>query len=582
MKEKLNKLRQNESLIDEYINGMDFKTSLVDIRNNINLALSVKNINQIYKINDEDVDGRIDVFTSIYTFLKGKMNNDIDSALRWDGLDLDYNNNMYSELKVLSKYKMLFNILPLVYRVNKNIYDVNIEDNVIYITYLNENLFKFECYDILFTRINLIANFNENFNSINQLMVMVELFFHKDGFHISYDDQIKIYKKFINEYIELYQSYFYMLSDDLLEKTANFNLIDFKRFFAGIYTLNQISIEIAGCFLIKDPKSRNDDHLHEFLISDVFNRKESYETFRDFFCQLTELDYTSFENIIKYFMIDYDQEVVVDLSSEEYIQPFVKKNGYIYFNTIFNTIVINPRNLIFSLKEFSIQNKNNIFDNHSSALSINFTNILSKIFRSYGFQCLKEQKWDNGSENSDIDLIVCCHHSKNILLIECKAIIAATNYKSFFKMQDRVEDGIDQLKKFEGLSDDFKIKFLSNKLGCDVENYTLNSCLASDGGFGNGLVWDSIFENEFVPMNISMIILYLDKFKNLSNIKENFYQLISELNSKIESKLIKCEINFSEECGANVMIHDSTDAHYMNLIEEKRVIHSKLKFLYNL
>ncbi len=579
METKLVTLRQNEALIDNYITDIDFKSSLVDLRNNIHLALSLKNINNIYKISDEDVDGRIDIYTSIYTYLKEKLNKNIEPALEWDGYDLEYNENMSSELEILGKYKMLFNILPLVHRKNKNIYSIDIDSNLILIEYLKDDYFKFECYDILFTRINLLANYNNTFNSLVELKEITKSFFNTGKNDISYDDKLEIYKKFVDKYIEIYQSYFYMLSDDFLFPIGNFTLNDFKKFFAGIYILNQISIEIVGCFLLKNNKARYDAELHEYFINDVFNCKENYDTFREFFCNLTELDANCFDNIIRYFLVDYDKEEFIDLSGEEYIPPFIKKNGDIYFNTIFNTILINPRNIIYSLKELSIQNKDSVFDNNSAALSVNFINTFSVIFESYDLKCVKERKWDNGNENSDIDLIVCCHKTKNILLIECKAIIAATNYKSFFKMQDRVEEGIEQLKIFESLKEDFKFNFLSDVLGADVRNYHLTSCLASDGGFGNALIWDNIFENEFVPMNLSMIILYLEKFKDLINFREKFYKLIYDLNIKTDPQVIKCKIDFSQECGAKVIIHDSTQANYMNLTEEKKIIHTKLRTL---
>lgn len=146
-------------------------------------------------------------------------------------------------------------------------------------------------------------------------------------------------------------------------------------------------------------------------------------------------------------------------------------------------------------------------------------------------------------------------------------------------MQDRVGEGIEQLKTFESLNEEFKFNFLSDVLGADVRNYHLTSCLASDGGFGNALIWDSIFENEFVPMNLSMIILYLEKFKDLSNFREKFYNLIYDLNIKTDPQVIKCKIDFSQECGAKVIIHDSTQANYMNLTEEKKIIHTKLRTL---
>ncbi|WP_144618975.1 hypothetical protein [Acinetobacter pittii] len=80
-------------------------------------------------------------------------------------------------------------------------------------------------------------------------------------------------------------------------------------------------------------------------------------------------------------------------------------------------------------------------------------------------------------------------------------------------------------------------------------------------------------------MNLSMIILYLEKFKDLINFREKFYKLIYDLNIKTDPQVIKCKIDFSQECGAKVIIHDSTQANYMNLTEEKKIIHTKLRTL---
>ena len=41
----------------------------------------------------------------------------------------------------------------------------------------------------------------------------------------------------------------------------------------------------------------------------------------------------TFENVIKYFIVDFDKDGL-DLSGDEFIVPFVKYDGYIYFNSI--------------------------------------------------------------------------------------------------------------------------------------------------------------------------------------------------------------------------------------------------------
>ncbi|USI87248.1 hypothetical protein LZ086_03050 [Acinetobacter johnsonii] len=85
-----------------------------------------------------------------------------------------------------------------------------------------------------------------------------------------------------------------------------------------------------------------------------------------------DLDKDIFENIIKYFLLDYDGDQL-DLSGDDYIVPFFKLNGKIYFNSIFNTNVISPRNLIYAMNNLSNKKlRDNVYDNNSKNLKTIF------------------------------------------------------------------------------------------------------------------------------------------------------------------------------------------------------------------
>ncbi|WP_313661281.1 hypothetical protein [Acinetobacter variabilis] len=105
-------VQSTEKKIDEYIGGLSFQSSLIDIRNYINWILSINQVDQIFESKNLNYEGNIDTLTSIYTYLKDKLNKDLNDSLNFDGKNESYNQVLSEEIILLSKYKMLF-IRPL-------------------------------------------------------------------------------------------------------------------------------------------------------------------------------------------------------------------------------------------------------------------------------------------------------------------------------------------------------------------------------------------------------------------------------------------------------------------------------------
>lgn len=573
----IQKLQLNERKIDDYINSIEFKISIVDIRNYINWVLSLNQIDQIFKNDKRNSDANIDSLTSVHSYLREKLNEDITKSLKWDGGDHNYNEILTKEVYLLCKYKMLFNILPLVYRANKNIYKLEEEGDKIIIKYLKDEYLRFESFDILFTRISLMVNFNNVMHNKYELKNICYKFFSKNSFYISYQNQLYFYKKFVQIYKDNYKNSFYLLSDSFLEPIAGFKLEDFRKFVAGIFTINQFSNEMVICAKMSNRDLIDNNEFIELLVNNIYNKKEKYDIFRSFFCSLANLSHDKFEKIIAYFLVDYDKDSL-DLSGDEFIVPFLKKDGYIYFNSIFNTQVINPRNLIYSMNNLSNKIlKDSKYDSVSKELELNFIEYMRKVFESYDLEFHGSKDWNISGKQGELDAIVVCKNNKKIMIIQTITVVAASNYRTLFSLQDNMKVAINQLIEFDEKDIDLKNDFLNRIIGEDVSDYEVFNCLNSEGGLGNALIWEEIFKIGFIPFNVNMMILYFNIYKNLNNFKDNMYQLIENLNNKTNPELIKCEMNFSQECDATSMIHDSTNANYLDLIEEMKIIHEKLQ-----
>ena len=221
--------------------------------------------------------------------------------------------------------------------------------------------------------------------------------------------------------------------------------------------------------------------------------------------------------------------------------------------------------------------KDSKYDSVSKELELNFIEYMRKVFESYDLEFHGSKDWNISGKQGELDAIVVCKNNKKIMIIQTKTVVAASNYRTLFSLQDNMKVAINQLIEFDEIDIDLKNDFLNRIIGEDVSDYEVFNCLNSEGGLGNALIWEEIFKIGFIPFNVNMMILYFNIYKNLNNFKDNMYQLIENLNNKTNPELIKCEMNFSQECDATSMIHDSTNANYLDLIEEMKIIHEKLQ-----
>ena len=58
---------------------------------------------------------------------------------------------------------------------------------------------------------------------------------------------------------------------------GEFGLEDFRKFIAGIFTINQFSNEMVLCFKYSNRDLIDNEEVKELLIKNIYNKKEKYE-----------------------------------------------------------------------------------------------------------------------------------------------------------------------------------------------------------------------------------------------------------------------------------------------------------------
>lgn len=575
--DNIKQLKINEIIIDKYINNKNFDLTVYDVRNLIYYFFSYADVSVYINAGEyEAVDAQIEVLTGIYSNCSKKMKKDIGQSINCDLTQTLYRNKINKDIKILGEYKALSNIMPVIHKNKINIYDVSLIKGGFHLDYKNDKYLKFECMDILFTRINLICDFNFKLKGLGELKEFSKKYYKQGSIRIDLNTLLFMYKKYFNKFYLYYKNYSYLLCDDFLKDFGGFSLKDFNRFLTSMYCFNQIEKDVVKSTLIKEgniflDECHIDKNLTRFYIKNI-----KYDAFKRSICSFGGLSKESFDQIIKYFMYDYDDGI--DLSGDDYIVPFVKKNGILYFNTIFNMKMISPRNLIYSINKLSnIINKDGKYNSVSKKLELNFLNFMKKIFESYDLSFFEGQEWKfNKKTKGEIDAVVVCDKSKTILIIQTKTVIAASNYRTLTNLQANMYVAIDQIERFNSLEEDFKNQTLKNIVGKDVSSYEIVNCINSDGGIGTALIWEKVYDLNLVPFNMAIIVKYFNNHSSLKDFKSNMYQIIESLVNLVNPELRQCTIDFEKYCNASKIYHDDIVANYDFLADDVKKYSDKI------
>ncbi|MEG0197938.1 MAG: hypothetical protein RR676_12185 [Acinetobacter sp.] len=578
--ENIKQLKINEIIIDKYINSKNFDLTVYDVRNLIYYFFSYADVSIYVNAGKyEAPDASIEVLTGIYSNCSKKMKKDIGQSINLNLTQIAYRNKIYKDIWVLGEYKALSNIMPVIHKNKINIYDVFLIKGGFHLDYKDDKYLNYECMDILLTRINLICDFNFRLKSVSDLKKFSEKYYKSGSIRIDLNSLLFMYKKYFNKFYLHYKNYSYLLCDEFLKEFGNFDLEDFNRFLASIYCFNQIEKDVVKSTILKEgniflDKCNIDKNLTRFYTKNI-----NYDIFKNNLCSFGGFSKDSFDEIMKYFMYDYDDDI--DLSGDDYIVPFVRKNGVLYFNTIFNAKMVSPRNLIYAINKLSnIINNDGKYNSVSKKLELNFLNFMKGVFESYNLSFFEGKEWRaNRNTKGEIDAVVVCDSSKTILIVQTKTVIAASNYRTLTNLQANMYVAIDQIERFDGLDKKIKNQILSDVIGKDVSTYEVVNCINSDGGIGTALIWEKIYKLNIVPFNMAVIVKYFNNNSDLKKFKLNMYSIIEDLVKLVDPQLRQCTIDFEKYCNAPKIYHDDIVANYDLLADDAKKYSGKISEL---
>src|SRR5690606_20719088 len=156
---------------------------------------------------------------------------------------------------------------------NINIYQINKILNSIHLDYKKEVYLVYECRDILFTRINLIYDFNIKFNKIQDLIKIAKKYYSGGYVNLDFNTLLFMYKSKFNKIYNHYEWYSYLLCDDFLYSVGGFYLVEFNRFLTSMHCHNGIEKDLVKSIVLKEGNIFSDENNLDKNILRFYNKK---------------------------------------------------------------------------------------------------------------------------------------------------------------------------------------------------------------------------------------------------------------------------------------------------------------------
>ncbi|APW65290.1 hypothetical protein LPB137_05220 [Poseidonibacter parvus] len=232
------------------------------------------------------------------------------------------------------------------------------------------------------------------------------------------------------------------------------------------------------------------------------------------------------EDFIK-LMNYFAQDVNVKFNNLDGYFPvfFEFENAYLF--SCYNVKTsLSSRNLLYLLNKFDKKLFDNIISDYLEPNLIERSiDLLTKI---PNIKIEKNKKWDK----SEFDLLAYFEDQNVVLHIQVKGSIPVSGARMTERLEDRMEEGIEQITKFKGLEKSAKESMLSDIFKKDICDIAIVDILLGWGGFGTNKIWNKLEENNITPLNLVLLNQYIKLYDAETEIvyfKRDIDKLISEI-----------------------------------------------------
>jgi hypothetical protein len=493
-------------------------------------------------------------FPSIYSYFLNYINKCNKKIIGADAYDIftAIPDEFQSELQKVINYGAFCEIAPYVWR---EVYEPDVINSKEVDLLYKEGSFDIEVKDAILTALGTGYTINDERSA-----------------SVNYDEQVKYFLKngkfnfeLMCEEIKRGQEWYkkYWKNDNTISEEIYIKLEITKDTYVNFHmfwlSLCDYYIKSANAIyrLIKSEKSTSRLIQNEFLehLSPFLKKSFFYEYLNEDIIGVKEED---FIKLMNYFA----QDVNVKFNNLDGYFPvfFEFENAYLF--SCYNVKTsLSSRNLLYLLNKFDKKLFDNIISDYLEPNLIERSiNLLTKI---PNIKIEKNKKWDK----SEFDLLAYFEDQNVVLHIQVKGSIPVSGARMTERLEDRMEEGIEQITKFKGLEKSVKESILSDIFKKDICDITIVDILLGWGGFGTNKIWNKLEENNITPLNLVLLNQYIKQYDEtaIADFQRDINELICEI---IDNSLAK-KTTILYEIGDKTIHYESFNYEDVKLLKYK-------------
>ena len=239
---------------------------------------------------------------------------------------------------------------------------------------------------------------------------------------------------------------------------------------------------------------------------------------------MADLEDYQYEKLMQIFTLNRN----CNIGGDGFFPPFIQLKSGILFQPAIVKSMLHFRNIPYIMNKCWQNEYNNIL---SSTMETKLISLACEIFSRLKNTIIKRNiLWDDG----EIDLLV-YRNSENVAVhIQAKGSIPPQGARMISNIEDRINEGIKQLDKFQQLTQEQKDKIISKAIQKEVNNVKVIDAILVWSSYGTYNIWKRL--KKIAPLNLAILYWLITESPQLklSSLVKETYDFFAKLKQSIE------------------------------------------------
>jgi hypothetical protein len=283
---------------------------------------------------------------------------------------------------------------------------------------------------------------------------------------------------------------------------------DFKSFRAAWFAFADYCLGMAAAISrigAYDPK-RQEQLMTELFEWQTINFEESF--CRELITKISKISSDSYGKILNLYSLYTNKEETDIRNGDGFFPPFIRYEESICFNPNTLQTMLSERNIPYVLNKIDRKRFDSMISEYMEPKLISIT---VKLLKEIGNWLIIENKvWENG----EFDILVYSQLENAVLHIQAKSAIPVQGARMIKANENRIDEGLQQLKVFREKPQSIQDSVLSKALGLEVRNALVLDSILSRSSFGTHKIWSKI--GNTIQLSPVILLHLVEKYKRSS------------------------------------------------------------------